>query len=95
MTTDIKKAAESVMQGFVHDFARECNPAGYRYSYNAYCDYLRDRRETAKDYIHGATILMITSGNASANEYHCFSDQIDAIEKRYHAEFQGKPEQPA
>jgi hypothetical protein len=95
MTTDIKKAAESVMQGFVHDFARECNPAGYRYSYNAYCDYLRDRRETAKDYIHGATILMITSGNASANEYHCYSDQIDAIEKRYHAECQGKPEQPA
>jgi hypothetical protein len=92
---DIKKTAERVMQQFVADFARQCNPAAYPHGQSAYQDYVHYRHDQALDYIHGAAILMITLGYARAGDYNTYIEQVESLKIRYLAEFKPKPEQTA
>jgi hypothetical protein len=92
MTTPLKKAAESVMQQFVVDFARRGDPAKYLHSPEGYNQYIRMLRDEAQNHIHGATMLMIASGNARPGDFNTYKEQIDAIEAVYLAELKNKPE---
>jgi hypothetical protein len=92
--THLQKTAIVVMQGFLDQFTRMCDPQKYPYSRESFEERVRTEKEAVRAYIHGASMFLIRAGLAGADEYDIFIEQLNEIATRVLAEFPDK-EQPA
>jgi hypothetical protein len=81
-TAEIKKTAQTVMQGFVNEFARQCDPRTYAHGRDFYMRHVDTLADEAKNYIHGASRIAIALG-ASPTECRDYITQVNNIRARY------------
>jgi hypothetical protein len=89
--TDLQQTALAVLQQFLDDFARQCDPAIYPYSFENFEDWIKYRKRETTDYIHGASMFLIRANLAGVKDAEIFYQNLEKTAARLLQEFHEKP----
>jgi hypothetical protein len=80
--------AKSVLQGFVDNFCRRCDPSQYPYSHESFEDWVRVCKAETLNQIHGAVMLLIAFDLAvPLTDYEVYNDQVEQYAQQFLKQF--------